>query len=81
MIFSMQWKKVHSHIHLISNWQGCALYIGVALGLENFSEEYDQVPVVTYSVVTLRKGLVEYDVCLGRGMWGEEKSLRTGVEE
>jgi len=59
----------------------------VALGLENFSEEYDQVPVVTYSVVTLREhiwkseDLVEYDVCLGRGMWGEEKSLRTGVEE
>lgn len=46
----------------------------MALGLENFSEEYDQVPVVTYSGVTLRehiwksKVLVEYDVCLGRGM-------------
>ena len=38
---------MHSHIHWISNWQVCTLYTGVTLGLENLSEDSDQVPVFT----------------------------------
>lgn len=74
---------MHSRIHLIDNWQVCTLNIGVTLGLENLTEEYDLVSTFTYLIIKSREHtpkttvLVEYPVLDG-GLSEESLSIGEG---